>query len=218
LLPILRGHITNTELGHFVTTLVPLCESIFNLRAQALQAGKTAEVEAKVYEALVEQVWALLPGYCDLPTDLPTALTRTFAELLANVLYAQPNLRPVILRALQVLVEKNKTLAASTGPADSLRASFGLDAAAGKANIVLLAGYAPNLLAVMFNVFGKAGREGGGFVLECIATYLGILSAKVCHPRLGLSHRASCHTGPFRDVQQGRGPLPPRPHRRCQDV
>lgn len=70
LLPLLRARLTNTELKHFVTFFVPLSERLYNKKVEAQNKGKGSEVEAKVFEALVEQCWALLPGYCDLPIDL----------------------------------------------------------------------------------------------------------------------------------------------------
>lgn len=70
MLPLLRARLTNTELKHFVTYFVPLSERLYNKKVEAQGKGKGSEVEAKVFEALVEQCWALLPGYCDLPVDL----------------------------------------------------------------------------------------------------------------------------------------------------
>ena len=57
--------------------------------------------------------------------------------------------------------------------------SFGLNQEVAKKNLQHLAGLAPNLLAVMFNVFNKSTREAGHMVLECIATYVSIMGAKV---------------------------------------
>jgi ribosomal RNA-processing protein 12 len=70
LLPLLRQRVTNTRLGHFVTFFLPLSERLYS-RAQEARNSTGRDVEAKVYEALTEQIWAILPGYCDLPTDLP---------------------------------------------------------------------------------------------------------------------------------------------------
>lgn len=162
---------TNDRLSHFATTLVPLSETLFNKKT----AAGTESIEAKVFTALVDQIWATLPAYCDLPVDLATALTPTFATLLSNVLYSQTHLRPPILRALQLLVEKNVATANSSAPAEMLRASFAVDQARGRENVATLAKLAPDLLTVLFNVFGNAGREAHGAVLDCIATYLSIL-------------------------------------------
>lgn len=71
LLSLLRdGKITNARLGHFIDVMVPLSERLFEKRKNALSDGGKRNVEAKVCEALVEQIWALFPGYCDLPWDL----------------------------------------------------------------------------------------------------------------------------------------------------
>lgn len=106
--------------------------------------------------------------------------------MLANVLYSQGHLRPAIFRGLQLLVERNKSLMSSASPSEVLIQTFGIDAQTGKKNIALLSGLAPNLLAVMFNVFSKAGKEGRGYVLDGISAYLSILSPKVSRLLLSL--------------------------------
>ncbi|SAM83919.1 related to RRP12-Protein required for normal pre-rRNA Processing [Ustilago bromivora] len=174
LLPLIRTKITNTELSHFTGDLVSLSEKIFNKRQEAESDGRP--VEAKMYEALTEQIWALFPAYCAMPRDLVTAFTRQFAELLTNVLYTQPNLRPSICRGLQALVYRNEALVSSGAPADSLKHAFGLDQADGKANIAHLSAIAPNLLAVLFNIFSQSPGEGRGFVYDTIAAYLRVMS------------------------------------------
>ncbi|CDU24950.1 related to RRP12-Protein required for normal pre-rRNA processing [Sporisorium scitamineum] len=173
LLPLIRTKINNTELGHFTGDLVSLSEKIFNKRQEAESDGRP--VEAKMYEALTEQIWALFPAYCAMPRDLLSAFTRQFAELLTNVLYTQPNLRPSICRGLQALVYRNEALVSSGAPSDSLKQAFGLDQADGKANIAHLSAIAPNLLAVLFNVFSQSPGEGRGFVYDTIAAYLRVM-------------------------------------------
>ncbi|EST09064.1 hypothetical protein PSEUBRA_001400 [Kalmanozyma brasiliensis GHG001] len=174
LLPLIRTKINNTELSHFTGDLVSLSEKIFNKRQEAESDGRP--VEAKMYEALTEQIWALFPAYCAMPRDLVAAFTRQFAELLTNVLYTQPNLRPSICRGLQALVYRNEALVSSGAPSDSLKHAFGLDQADGKANIAHLSAIAPNLLAVLFNVFSQSPGEGRGFVYDTIAAYLRVMS------------------------------------------
>jgi ribosomal RNA-processing protein 12 len=79
LLPVFRTKITNTRMAHFTTYFVPLSERMFGKYREAEsradmeeseQLKKRAGIEAKVYEAVVHQIWALFPGYCDLPVDL----------------------------------------------------------------------------------------------------------------------------------------------------
>ncbi|SNX86308.1 related to RRP12 - Protein required for normal pre-rRNA Processing [Melanopsichium pennsylvanicum] len=174
LLPLIRTKINNTELSHFTGDLVSLSEKIFNKRQEAETDSRP--VEAKMYEALTEQIWALFPAYCAMPRDLIAAFTRQFAELLTNVLYTQPNLRPSICRGLQALVYRNEALVSSGAPRDSLKHAFGLDQADGEANIAHLSAIAPNLLAVLFNVFSQSPGEGRGFVYDTIAAYLRVMS------------------------------------------
>lgn len=107
------------------------------------------------------------------------AFTQKFAELLSSVLYTQPSLRPSVCRGLQLLVERNRSLSRSASPpAESLR-SFGLTPEDATKNVALLGKLAPNLLAVLFNVYAKAGSNARGFILECISAYLSVLSPKV---------------------------------------
>lgn len=68
LLPILRAKTTNTTLAYFTNVFVPLSERLFNAKTAA---ERSRPVEGKVYEALVDQVWGCLKGFCDLPVDLP---------------------------------------------------------------------------------------------------------------------------------------------------
>ncbi|GAC75827.1 uncharacterized conserved protein [Moesziomyces antarcticus T-34] len=174
LLPLIRTKINNTELSHFSGDLVSLSEKIFTKRQEAENDARP--VEAKMYEALTEQIWALFPAYCAMPRDLLSAFTRQFAELLTNVLYTQSNLRPSICRGLQALVYRNEALVSSGAPSDSLKHAFGLDQADGKANIAHLSAIAPNLLAVLFNVFSQSPGEGRGFVYDTIVAYLRVMS------------------------------------------
>jgi ribosomal RNA-processing protein 12 len=69
LLPILKSHVKNTELGHFSGFFVPLSERIYQKVIDG-EKEKSKSMESKILETVVEQIWALLPNYCDLPTDL----------------------------------------------------------------------------------------------------------------------------------------------------
>lgn len=180
LLPLMRTHITNTTLSHFVDTMVPMSEALFNKQAEAEELNESgkpiAPVQAKVYEALTEQIWALLPGYCDLPLDMLDALSQQFVELLANVLYSQPSLRPSICRALQVLVDRSNSLAKSAAPSEMLLDSFGVSNADGKKYVNRLAEIAPNLLAVFFNIFSQSPGESRGYVADSMTAYMSIMN------------------------------------------
>jgi ribosomal RNA-processing protein 12 len=88
LLPIFKSKITNTKLSHFTTFFVPLSESMFSKLKEAEVKTENATmdgikkrlgIQAKVFEALVQQIWALFPGYCDLPVDLPEVCRNLFS-------------------------------------------------------------------------------------------------------------------------------------------
>ena len=178
LLPILRSNTSNTNLNHFKRAIQPMCRRLAEQAALARNDRKALE-EAKIYDTLLEQLWALLPGYCDLPRDLDSSFDASFAEELCQTLYAEKNLRPMVFRALQVLVEKNENLATSTAPTANLLADFGVDQSKAQANLSQLSRYAPDILSVMFNVLAAADSDERGYMLSCVRAYLRLLSPSV---------------------------------------
>lgn len=68
MLPILRDHVSNTKLAHFRSEFVPLSAAIYQ---KIIDRGDTGQsMESKIFETVVQQIWAMFPGYCDLPQDL----------------------------------------------------------------------------------------------------------------------------------------------------
>jgi ribosomal RNA-processing protein 12 len=174
LLPILRDYISNSNLQHFKTEFVPLSELMFQRVIDHGDVEKTMEV--KIFETLVQQVWALLPGYCDLPLDLLEAFDQTFAEMVSNLLYKQVDLRSDICKALQTLIESNKAVVVIEAEDDLVLQSRVSKIAAQK-NLDHLSTFAPNLLAVLFNVYSQTLPQYRGYILQCINAYLGIATA-----------------------------------------
>lgn len=215
LLPLMRGRITNATLAHFVREIVPLSEKLFNARTEAENA-KGRAVEAKIYEALVEQLWALFPGYCNLPVDLSSALNQPFAELLANVLYTQQSLRPSVLRGLTVLVECNEALSRSQAPEDILRLSFGLVAADGKQSLEHLANFAPSFLSVFSNLLSQSPSSSRGYISEAMGAFLRILptvEVKATYEKISSLLESSLkELVPQRDREVGPHAVPPAAH------
>ncbi|WFD19291.1 pre-rRNA processing protein [Malassezia caprae] len=180
LLPLLRAHTTNTELAHFIDEFVPLSEALFELRVQAEQPsdGRAARpVEAKVMEALIEQIWACFPGYCDLARDVEKALTPAVLELLVQVLRTQRALRPAVLQGLALLVQRTESLVASHAPSAQLRREVGVDQADGRRFLAHLAQMAAPLLAALFQLLAELPSQARGPVMECMGVYLAILDA-----------------------------------------
>lgn len=177
LLPTLREHIVNAHLMHFRSEFVALSETVYQKVVDHGTAAKTMEI--KIFETLVQQIWALLPGYCTLPLDLTIALDQTFAELLANLLYKQPDLRLDVCKGLQLLVDTNKEILAIEGADENLILQRRITKEEAQKNINHLASFAGNLLAVLFNVYSQTLPQFRGYILQCINSYLSITPEKV---------------------------------------
>ena len=171
MLPILRDYTSNTNLQHFKTEFIPLSEAMFQHVLDHGNAAKTMEV--KIYETLVHQTWSILPGYCDLPLDLTVAFDQAFAEMLANLLYKQVDLRLDVCRALKALVESNQAIVSIEEEEDLILQSRVTKNDAQK-NLAYLGGFAGNLLAVLFNVYSQTLPQSRGPILQTINAYLSI--------------------------------------------
>ena len=175
MLPILRDYVSNTNLQHFKTEFVPLSELMFQRVIDHGEAERTMEI--KIFDTLVQQIWALLPGYCDLPLDLMESFDQGFAELVSNLLYKQVDLRSDVCRALQTLVESNKAIVDIEGE-DDLVLQSRVSKATAQNNLDYLSGFASNMLAVLFNVYSQTLPQYRGYILRCINAYLSIAPSK----------------------------------------
>ncbi|EJF65237.1 ribosomal RNA-processing protein 12 [Dichomitus squalens LYAD-421 SS1] len=169
-----------SPLGHFVSYFVPLTERMFELQSTAETEGRQSE--AKVWSVLIEQIWVGLPGYCWGAPDLKQSLTAQFSQLLSQLLYGQPALRPAVLRALKVMVDSNVALASEDPDRiaklpESVRTDP-ITAAEAQANIDFLRSQAESWLAVLFNVFGSVGRDNQHMVGDVISSWIAIADAK----------------------------------------
>lgn len=171
MLPIMRDAVRNTRLAHFKAELVPLSEAMFQRVLNHGDAEKTMEI--KIFETVVQQIWATLPGYCELPTDLVDAFDQPFAELLGNLLYQQPQLRTELCKALQTLVESNQALVSMEGEEDLVAQGMVTRADAQK-NLQHLSAFAGNLLAILFNVYSETLPQYRGVILRAINAYLSV--------------------------------------------
>ena len=190
LLPVLRENIRNTNLAHFRSEFVPLSEVMFQRVIDNGEAEKTMEI--KIFETLVQQIWALLPAYCNLPLDLPSTFDQGFAELIANLLYKQTELRPDICKALQLLVDSNKEILGSEADEQDLVLFSRVTKAGAQKNIDHLAGYSGNLLAVLFNVYSQTLPQYRGYILQCINAYLSVTPEKVRNRHCLAGHSTVC--------------------------
>ncbi|KAG5339406.1 hypothetical protein C0989_004389 [Termitomyces sp. Mn162] len=169
LLPLLaQSH--PSPLGHFVSYFVPLSERMFDLQSKAETEDRSSE--AKVWSVLVAQIWSGFAGYCCVPPDLKEALTPAFSQLLSQLLYGQPDLRPAVLKGLKVLVESN--VAAATPKEGHVPDPDAPSVDEATMNITVLRAQAESWLAVFFNVFGTVGRDSRGMIGDVISVWASI--------------------------------------------
>lgn len=169
---------------------------MFDLQQKADNEGRQSE--AKVWSVLVAQIWTGLAGYCHATLDLSEvrpmvqrvlldsrsnylaqALTPAFSQLLSQLLYSQPELRPAVLKALKIMVESNVNLASATEEKDNADAAISSEEAA--RNVAFLKTQVESWLAVFFNVFGSVGRDARGMVGDVISVWSAIAEEAVSH-------------------------------------
>ncbi len=99
---------------------------------------------------------------------------QSFAEQLANILYKQADLRVDICKALQNLISSNRSVLAQDVPNGG-----GITAEQAQKNLDHLAGFAGNILAVLFNIYTETLPQYRGYILTCIDAFFSITPAQV---------------------------------------
>ncbi|KAL1887437.1 pre-rRNA processing protein [Sporothrix stenoceras] len=171
LLPLFREFTTNTKLADFKSDFVPLSNAMFQHVLDNGDAEKTTEI--KIFETIVQQIWSIFPGFCDLPLDLVASFDGAFGELLANILYQQVGLRFDICRALKTLIESNQAIA-SIEEEEDLFVQCRVTKAEALANLEYLGSFASQYLAVLFNVYGQTLAQSRGPILQTINAFLSV--------------------------------------------
>ena len=169
MLPVLREHIANTNLGHFRSEFVPLSEMMYRRVLDEKSGGMSMEI--KIYDTIVQQVWSLMPKYCEFALDVRQAFDQSFAEMCANIMYSRADLRPDICHGLQNLIECNKSIAGSDAADVRLVRISPIQA---KQNLEYLAAFSSNMLAVLFNIYGQTLPQYRGYILKCIDSWVSI--------------------------------------------
>lgn len=104
-------------------------------------------------------------------------MTPAFSQLLSQLLYGQPELRPAVLKGLKVLVESNVALAS---PKDSEAPNLdAISPSEASQNILVLRAQTESWLAVFFNVFGSVGRDPRGMIGDVISVWASIAGEQV---------------------------------------
>ncbi|XP_030626814.1 RRP12-like protein isoform X2 [Chanos chanos] len=136
LIPVIRDHVSNTQLGYFTSYFLPLA-TVLRQRAEEFEkAGQ--KLEAKVYQTLQLQIWTMLPGFCTKPTDLAASF-KGVARALGVAISDRPDLRLYVCQALRVLITKSCET-------DEEKAEVGR--------------FAKNFLPILFNVYTQQPTAG----------------------------------------------------------
>ena len=154
ILPVLKEHVKNTELGFFVQDLLPLAAK---MRAKS-QQYQSQPVIAKVYDILQTQIWSLLPGFCTNPSDLATSFP-SIAPILGKALTNDTSLAVNICQSLSLLVSGCKTTE----------------------DKALVGRFSKNYLPILFNLYSEPSAEAQhkGPILDSIQAYLSVTEQKL---------------------------------------
>lgn len=129
LLPLLCQNISGAPLKHFVATFLPVA---MQLRKQLAHGGALMpQSHKRILETVQQQLWELLPAYCQRPVDVAENL-KDVAKIMASLLSETPTLRPIVLSCLRNLILKSS--ASAPTEAEMIR-------------------YAPNYLPLLFRLF-----------------------------------------------------------------
>ena len=103
--------------------------------------------------------------------------------MLSQLLYSQPELRPAVLKALKVLAESHVAIAQGDPiqiaklpeavRVDPIPQEIAVE------NLAFLRSQVESWLAVLFNVFSTAGRDGQPLVADVISAWATIADEKV---------------------------------------
>ena len=103
LLPVLRENVQNANLGFFKEKLLPIAEECQKRIGKLPEEDKIGK---KSYEMIIIQIWALLPGFCNNPRDLPTAFGQS-VKYMKPALEGRKDLRMYIMASLRQLLLKS---------------------------------------------------------------------------------------------------------------
>jgi ribosomal RNA-processing protein 12 len=161
LLPVLKKYVCNSELQFFTVTLLPLAARLRNKASMLTESGQN--LEAKVYDTLQSQIWALLPSFCRNPVDLKQSF-KNIARILGTALNERPELRKTVCHALCLLID-------SSNNNDSYQRE--------------LSQFSKNFLPILFNLHTSEPASVNSSILGCIATYLSISDQQLINSLFG---------------------------------
>ncbi|XP_068203114.1 RRP12-like protein [Palaemon carinicauda] len=108
ILPILKRYIRNTRLAFFEDFFVHLAGKCFMIIASLKEKGEGDSILAKAYHTVENQIWGLLPGFCDKAVDVDEVLgNEKFARIICDHIRIRDDTRIVMMTALRTLINDN---------------------------------------------------------------------------------------------------------------
>ncbi|KAM3963785.1 LOW QUALITY PROTEIN: RRP12-like protein [Aphomia sociella] len=161
LLPVLKEKIVNSNLKYFATEILEMA-TFCRRRSRELSQAKDMP-GSHTYDLLCNQLWALLPSFCNSPKDVKENF-KAVARVLGNVLKDNPEFRLSVMQALRKLIA-----CTVDNEADQLE----------------LARFAKNYLPILLNIYmtPAKGTVADGHrlaALETIQVYLTICDETLC--------------------------------------
>lgn len=172
MLPLLRENIQNARLQHFQDYFIPLARE-FDQKSKGMSNPRNAKIIATVRD----QIWSLLPHYCELPRDIQSSFSKDFVQLLLSVLYEQPEYRTLICQSLRILVQSTEVYSTGVVENELLLAEYSVKKA--KASIEYIAkNFAIDILKALLNVYSEVAEQTRPVVLETLDVYLGLITGE----------------------------------------
>ncbi|KAL0486273.1 RRP12-like protein [Acrasis kona] len=103
LLPLLKDNVKNTELSFFESHFIRLIQVFQN---KADQESEKSEFKQNL-NALINQMWSLLPGFMTYPTDF-NASFKTLASHLGDSLSKEQQVNPICLALIRVITNSKR--------------------------------------------------------------------------------------------------------------
>ncbi|RWS27747.1 RRP12-like protein [Leptotrombidium deliense] len=154
LIPVLRDNVFAANLGLFASLFMSYSQQIEHKIEELNKSGNSTQT--KICEVLNDQIWSLLPSFCNKPKDLTTSF-RVIARSLGHVLRSNEQLRAHVLKALRVLIVSNMD---------------------NDVNKTELSSYAKNFLPILLRLYTskdtECTKEVRLSILETVKVYLSI--------------------------------------------
>ncbi|KAJ4804831.1 ARM repeat superfamily protein [Rhynchospora pubera] len=198
LIPILNKYTLGASLQFFMDHIVPLADSVKNICRKGKKGSKQ-----RVVQSWINGLWGLLPAFCRYPSDIKSSFG-SLVDLLIKRLKEESSLHEIISKALQELINRNKTLCSGNqeNVLVELMTSLSLKPChfdftkkvhsekSARKNLKVLASHSMELISTLSDIFFDSSAEKRAYLkdtVKCLASVAG--STNICTFYLSLVKR-----------------------------